>query len=132
MKDLTIKGKEGNVTMTKVKILAIIKYLLEKITGKLQGKADVKHTHSEYADKNHTHNNYLTAHPTVTSNSPTSNSSTLSWGDEFTAYSEITKDTNGHITGGELTTYTLPSSGGSGEEITDEDIDEICREVWGE
>ena len=118
--------------MTKVKILAIIKYLLEKITGKLQGKADVGHTHSEYADKKHTHSNYLTAHPSVTSKSPTSDGLAVSWGGQITAYSEITKDTNGHITGGKVTTYTLPSSGGSEEEITDEDIDNICKEVWGE
>ena len=108
--------------MTKVKILAIIKYLLEKIAKKLEDKAD----------KEHTHKNYLTAHPKVNTNVPISSDSTLSFGETFKAYSEITKDENGHITGGILTTYTLPSSSGSEEEITDDDIDNICKEVWGE
>lgn len=63
-----------------------------------------------FANKNHTHDNYLTGHPSVETSSPTSNSSTLSWGEQITAYSEVTKDTNGHVTGGKITKYTLPSS----------------------
>ena len=77
-----------------------LKAVLQIIGNKLTGKADVKHTHS----------NYLTAHPSITTSSPTSNSSTISWGGQVTAYSEVTKDTNGHVTGGKITKYTLPSS----------------------
>lgn len=92
--------------MTKTNILAIIKYLLQIIAGKLNGKAEKEHTHSEY----------LTDHPTISTNNPNSNNSTLSWGGKVTAYSKITKDSNGHITAGEITNYTLPSSAAS---ITD-------------
>ena len=75
--------------------------MLEKLWAKIKDM---------FANKNHTHSNYLTEHPSVETSSPTSNSSTLSWGEQVTAYSEVTKDTNGHVTGGKITKYTLPSS----------------------
>lgn len=77
-----------------------LKKLLQIIGDKLTGKAD----------KDHTHDNYLTEHPSITTSSPANNSSTVSWGDQVTAYSEISKDSNGHVTGGKITKYTLPSS----------------------
>ena len=52
----------------------------------------------------------LTKHPTINTSDPTNSSSILDWGDKITAYSEVTKDTNGHVTGGKITKYTLPSS----------------------
>ncbi len=58
-----------------------------------------------FATKDHTH-----AHPSVTTKSPTSDTLSTDWGGKLTAYSEITKDTNGHITGGKIVTYILPSS----------------------
>ena len=82
-----------------------LKEVLQIIGNKLTGKADVKHTHS----------NYLTAHPNINIETPKSSSSTLDWGNEFTVYSEITTDTNGHIIGGEVKTYTLPSEPSSSE-----------------
>ena len=77
-----------------------LKALLQIIGNKLTGKAD----------KDHTHSDYLKEHPSVKTSSPTSNDSILSWGGQVTAYSEVTKDTNGHVTGGKITKYTLPSS----------------------
>lgn len=82
-----------------------LKEVLQIIGNKLTGKADVKHTHS----------NYLTAHPDIKTKTPTSSSSTLDWGNEFTVCSEITTDENGHIIGGEVKTYTLPSEPSSSE-----------------
>lgn len=77
-----------------------LKALLQIIGNKLTGKAD----------KDHTHSNYLTDHPSVKTSSPTNDNSTVSWGGQVTAYSEVTTDENGHITGGKITKYTLPSS----------------------
>lgn len=99
-----------------------LRWLLEFILNKFSGKADT----------NHTHKDYLTAHPKVNTNVPTSSDSTLSLGGTFKAYSDITKDANGHITGGTLTTYTLPSSSGSEEEITAEMVENMCKEIWGD
>lgn len=87
-----------------------LRWLIEFFLGKFTGKADKNHTHSDYAAKDHTHSDYLKAHPSITTSSPTSNTSSPSWGGNLTAYSEITKDTNGHVTGGKIVTYALPSS----------------------
>ena len=77
-----------------------LKTLLQIIGNKLTQKSD----------KDHTHSDYLKEHPSVETSSPTSNDSILSWGGQVTAYSEVTKDTNGHVIGGKITKYTLPSS----------------------
>ena len=79
--------------------------MLEKLWVKIKNWSS-----QSFAEKKHTHENYLTAHPTIDTGNPTNNSTTLSWGDQVTAYSEVTKDTNGHVTGGKITKYTLPSS----------------------
>lgn len=65
---------------------------------------------NKFAEKNHTHENYLTEHPTVTTKSPTNTDTNLAWGGKVTAYSEIIKDDNGHVTGGTIKTFNLPSS----------------------
>ena len=49
------------------------------------------------------------AHPTITTQTDTSDSSTLSASGTFTAITSVTRDTNGHVTKVNTKTYTLPA-----------------------
>ena len=49
------------------------------------------------------------AHPTITTDTDTSDSSTLSASGTFTAITSVTRDTNGHVTKVNTKTYTLPA-----------------------
>ncbi len=145
--------------MTKVKILAIIKYLLEKITGKLQGKADVGHTHSDYASKEHTH-----SEATISKNGFLSAADKQTINNLPNVYAKKSDVVNVYRYKGSVDTYNnLPNKdlnsgdvynvedtgknyawtgsawddlGGSfeveEEEITVEEVERICKEVWGE
>ena len=52
---------------------------------------------------------YLTAHPTISTSTDTTDTGTLSHSGTFTAITSVTRDTNGHVTKVNTKTYTLPS-----------------------
>lgn len=136
-----------------------LKTILQIIGNKLTGKADVKHTHSDYASNEHTH-----------SEATTSTKGFLSAADKQTinnlpnVYAKKSDIVNVYVYKGSVTTYDeLPKNdlkggyvynvedtgknyawtgsnwddlGGSfafeEDEITAEEVERICNEVWGE
>ena len=64
---------------------------------------------SLYAAKSHSHSNYLTAHPTISTETDTTSTASPTHGGTFTVIDSVTRDTNGHVTTVNTKTITLPA-----------------------
>ena len=69
-------------------------------------------------DSKQSSGSYLTAHPTISKTDDTTTTPTkLAHSGTFTAVTEVTRDSNGHVTTLNTATYTLPASGNTDTKV---------------